>query len=70
MSDVRKCDGPGCNKESPLDDPVGGVSLTGDNPSANDYIVLECKMGITYHFHKDACLTAWVKKETTVANGD
>lgn len=69
MSDVRKCDGPGCQQEARLDSQPLVASL--HDPIADHYITLECSAnGKSYHFHNNECLRKWTNKETTVANRD
>jgi hypothetical protein len=57
MSDIRRCDGPDCDKEADLHDGV----LIGQMGElvAEDFIVLECTMGRVYHFHNSLCLRKW-----------
>lgn len=60
MTDVRKCDGPDCDHEAPLNDDVA-ISL--NHMPADHFIVLE--QGYpkpTKHFHTDNCMRDWVRK--------
>lgn len=64
MSDVRKCDGPNCDKEAPLERPDFIPFELKDVP-AEHYIILECTTrGRFYHFHNQKCLSDWTKETT------
>jgi hypothetical protein len=63
MSDVRHCDGPGCEVSAPH----------GDGPASYKEIPLEHfitleRRSLLYpdlHFHSQECLSKWTAKETT-----
>jgi hypothetical protein len=63
MTDVRKCDGPNCDKEAPLGDNSLYPLKSAD--SADYYITVECsKEGTVKHFHNQACMSSWANQET------
>lgn len=60
MTDVRKCDGPGCEIEAELDAPV----IYANRPNADHFIVVDGARGRRFHFHQERCMLNWAREET------
>jgi hypothetical protein len=65
MSDVRKCDGPGCDEVALLDPKV---SMMGDLKAESFITVTGAQNGARkpnqdeFHFHNDNCLVKWTRE--------
>lgn len=61
MTDIRLCDGPGCDVTAPLDSSEMELAKL----NATQFIVLERGFGFApLHFHEDRCLTNWTLENT------
>lgn len=62
MTDVRKCDGPKCEKQAVMG---ALIAFIGDR-KADDFITLERPGNFDKHFCNERCLSNWVRENTRV----